>query len=224
MLIIAGVAISAIDGGVLHSADDAREQTNLADLKERTQFAIQAALTDAYNNGSRALSRSLLENKLNKTFGEGNYIITGEEAGPWEIKIDGLKAIINKNGKIENVNNTDNESNQGGDNESNQDDGGNTINWEEIKADLPTNYSKYLTLAQAKGQSEDVNIGIGTDGEVVNLDLWHYYDADDGDGKSLGTGETSTGTRGYDEEDLVDNKVQGKTPQYIYIKEERSAD
>lgn len=104
--IIAGATLTTINIELLSNADNARERTILAELKEKVQFAIQAALTDAYNNGSRALSKSSLENKLNKTFGEGKYSITGEEVGPWNVKVDIFEATIDSSGKIENVDNT----------------------------------------------------------------------------------------------------------------------
>lgn len=61
---------------------------------------------------------------------------------------------------------------------------------------------------------------IGTDGKPVNLDLWKYFKTDDGEGYSLGKHYISEGEYGYDPKNIVDGKIQGKVPQYIYIAEE----
>ena len=117
--IIAGATLTTINIELLSNADNARERTILAELKEKVQFAIQAALTDAYNNGSRALSKSSLANptifgrmsdiEIEKMFSGMGYevlFVTGEEVGPWNVKVDIFEATIDSSGKIENVDNT----------------------------------------------------------------------------------------------------------------------
>lgn len=203
LLILAGVALATLtgDSGILSNAEKAKEQTNIANSKEQVQLAVQGALTKAYAEGTGKITRDFLENELNNVVGTGKYnLSTGE--GPWTVTVDNYETTIYPNGK--------------------------KIDWDTIVAELPSKYSEYLSQAQAKGQDitgengeePELNIGIGTNGEVVNLSLWHYYDTADGKGKSLGTRIESEAYRGYDEEDLVDNKVQGKMPQYIYIKAE----
>ena len=43
-----------------------------------------------------------------------------------------------------------------------------------VTIDIASNYNKYLEEAKALGQSSSNDVGIGTDGNVVNLDLWSY--------------------------------------------------
>lgn len=92
---------------------------------------------------------------------------------------------------------------------------------EEIEetTEVTKKYDEYLQLAKQKGQVTDINIGIGTDGEVVNLDLWYYELNYDRKSYCLGKDETSTYYGAYKEENLTeDGKIQGKMPQYIYNK------
>lgn len=76
-------------------------------------------------------------------------------------------------------------------------------------------------FANAKIPVEQKNkhvIGIGTDGEVVNMDLWEYTKLEDG---TYGLNdeevfkESGTRTSGYDNSKLVGGKIQGTIPQYI---------
>lgn len=81
------------------------------------------------------------------------------------------------------------------------------IDWEQIKA----NATKH-----PKQSETNLDIGIGTDGNPVNLDLWSYtvinkneivlaYDGDYGF------------EYGYEDSNMIDGKIQGKVPQFIKI-------
>lgn len=94
------------------------------------------------------------------------------------------------------------------------------VDWNKITSELPSKYSEYLALAQAKGQTTDENVGIGTDAEVVNLDLWQYFKTDDGTGMSLGKYETSESEAGYKGTVDSSGQISGEIPQYIYMKTE----
>lgn len=94
--------------------------------------------------------------------------------------------------------------------------GGEDINWEAILADAKNNPDKYLQLAKEKGQNVEENtvIGIGTDGKVVNMDLWNYYDFGEyySLGKRMGYNTFYTG---YSNSNIINGKIQGTMPMYI---------
>ena len=65
-----------------------------------------------------------------------------------------------------------------------------------------------------KQSSSNGDIGIGTDGEPVNLDLWKY-EVINGNEISLGVVDSCTGIPGYENNNIVGGKIIGKVPQYI---------
>ena len=82
-----------------------------------------------------------------------------------------------------------------------------SIDWEKILEDAEKHPDQEYT--------ED--IGVGTDGNPVNLDLWYYVQTDDGD-ISLGEADAyGPPMRGYDMTNIIDGKIQGTVPQYIKI-------
>ena len=101
LLILAGVALSALtgDSGILNNAESAKNKTNLANSKEQVQLAVQGALTEAYANGQRTLSRKDLKNELDNVIGAEKYELSTGNA-PWTIKVGDYETEIYANGKI----------------------------------------------------------------------------------------------------------------------------
>ena len=197
LLILAGVSITAIIGedGIITKAKIAKEETEKAADKENIELAVAEYKLEE----SSSTLEEFLESK------EWCKDVTLNE----ETQMLKITMTNGKTYEIENIQGIDS---------GNEDDTG--INWNEIKADVVANYDEYLAKAQEKGQTK-VDIGIGTDGEIVNLDLWNYFFTDDGTGISLGKGEGCGATSGYKTEILnVEGKIQGKMPQYIYIESE----
>ena len=87
--------------------------------------------------------------------------------------------------------------------------------------DVANNLTQYLEEAKKVGQNATSNkdIGIGTDGKVVNLDLWNYELKDDGI-SLCASGEASSLSPSYRGE-IVDGKIQGTVPQVIYIADKK---
>ena len=86
------------------------------------------------------------------------------------------------------------------------------IDFEAIKSDVLANKEAYLAKADAAGQdiTSNKDIGIGTDGNIVNLDLWNYEEKENaiciygqGSGESAYSGKITNG------------KIEGTVPQYI---------
>ncbi len=105
LLILAGVTIAALtgDNGILGRATDAREQTDVAEEKEKVVLAAQAALID--NNGKEILEQ-YLNSELENNFGENKYSLeegqnNGEQGFIVTITDTGRRYFVNKNGKVE---------------------------------------------------------------------------------------------------------------------------
>ncbi len=64
--------------------------------------------------------------------------------------------------------------------------------------------------------SENGDIGIGTDGNPVNMDLWKYQKEGD-NSIVLCASMGSFSEPAYQNSDIVDGKIQGKVPQYIKV-------
>ena len=109
LLILAGVTIATLTGenGILTRATDAREQTELADEKEKVELSATGALTKA--NGGE-ISQEKLEEELGKYFQTGKYAVeagTNEDGTEGYIVTitendpNGRKYFVDKNGNVE---------------------------------------------------------------------------------------------------------------------------
>ena len=93
LLILASVSIAMLtgDNGILTRASDAKEQTELADEKEKVQLSVTGALTKA--NGEE-ISQDNLEEELEKNFVTGKYAV---ESGTNEDRTEGYIVTITEN-------------------------------------------------------------------------------------------------------------------------------
>lgn len=85
------------------------------------------------------------------------------------------------------------------------------LNWDAILADATANPNKYKHPDQS---STNGDIGIGTDGKPVNMDLWNYIVIDANE-IELCSCYNSVCQPGYDNANIIDGKIQGMVPQYI---------
>ena len=103
LLILAGVTIAALtgDNGILSRATDAREQTDIAEEKEKVQLSVLGAL--AQNNGEE-ITRGNLNKEFTSNIGKENtdYTLTQSETAPFVVTyLDSRRSyIINANGNI----------------------------------------------------------------------------------------------------------------------------
>ena len=88
------------------------------------------------------------------------------------------------------------------------------VDWEKVLADATANPNKYRHPDQ---QSTNKDIGIGTDGKPVNLDLWKYRTEDENSKEIILNSATGSGplNYGYSNSNIIDGKIQGTVPQYI---------
>ena len=105
LLILAGVSIATLTGenGILTRANEAKEQTGVAEEREMVELSAQAALID--NNGKEILEQHL-NSELENAFGEYKYNLEegenkGEEGFIVTITDTGRRYFVNKNGKVE---------------------------------------------------------------------------------------------------------------------------
>ncbi len=91
--------------------------------------------------------------------------------------------------------------------------GNNSVDWDKVLADATANPDKYKHEDQS---STNGDIGIGTDGKPVNLDLWTYEVINENQ-ITLGNHGGCAGSPGYQNVNIVDGEIQGKVPQYIKI-------
>ena len=68
-------------------------------------------------------------------------------------------------------------------------------------------------------QKTSTAIGVGTDGKPVNMDLWEYTKLDDGtyglNDEDAFLEEDYVASSGYDNNNLIEEKIQGTIPEYI---------
>ena len=187
LIILAGVSISVVLGenGIITKVSGSKKIQTEANEKEQILLAIASAQID--NLGK--VTQNSLQKSIDDLLGKGKAVVTDNGNGSCSVEfIEGQREYEVIQNKI-----TD------------------AINWNDI-----------IKNAKApESQKEERNngvIGIGTDGKTVNMDLWEYTKLEDGtyalNDEATLKGE-GTRTSGYDNEDLVDGKIQGSVPKYI---------
>lgn len=193
LLILAAISIATLTGqnGILTRANEAKDNTEQARLEELVDLAITSLI--AKNNGDRStIFPENIANEINSMENRTDVYAEGN-AYPTNIVFPN-----DNNRKVEVIFDI----------------------FEDILEDLEKDPNKYYEQAQELGQTTNQDIGIGTDGKVVNLDLWRYYKTDDGEGMSLGKQDFSLYYSGYIG-DIENGKILGEVPQYIYLKDEQ---
>ncbi len=103
LLILAGVTIAALtgDNGILGRATEAREQTDIAEEKEKVQLSVLGAL--AKDNGG-AIKRNYLNDEFTSNIGKENtdYTLSESETAPFVVKYldSGRSYLIDENGNV----------------------------------------------------------------------------------------------------------------------------
>ena len=190
LLILAGISIRMVLGsdGIIAKTKESRAETRIAQIDEQVNLAIG----DAYTEGLGSITDSGLKSALNNHLGEGTYDISGDETTGWQVTVKetGKTYNITANGK------TDSSSG--------------TLNWDKILEEANKNPASFKHPEQSETNND---IGIGTDGLPVNMDLWNASIINENEitlGKLIACGST----RGYVGE-IKDGKIQGKIPAYI---------
>lgn len=193
LLILAGVSISMLGGenGIITQANNAKTETRAGEVEDKVN--IWKTENNLYKYSNIGV---ITENAFIKDLKEQGLVLEGELDEKNKIITIGTRQISYA---IEE-----------------------SMDFDEIIKDLKSNPDKYLEKAKQKGQTKEYggNVGIGTNKEIVNLDLWEYNITDDGLGIILGmSGYNSLDKPSYIG-DIVDGKIIGEVPQYIYLNNE----
>lgn len=195
LLILAAVSIGMLTGenGIIKQSNDAKTETRSGEVEDKVDMWKTENKLYKYSNVNVITEEELIED-LKKQ----GLVLEGELDETNKIITIGTRKISYA---IEQEN----------------------LDFDEIIADLKNNPDKYLEQAKEKGQTKEKNnnIGIGTNKEVVNLDLWKYNKTADGLGIILGpTGGYNSKSNPYYLGNIVNGKIIGEIPQYIYLEEE----
>lgn len=97
LLILAGISIIMLTGqnGILNRAGEAKEKTGIAQIDESVKLAVADALT----KGTGGITKTNLEEALNKYVGEGNYGLSDVTDG-WKISAGGKRYNVTSRGGI----------------------------------------------------------------------------------------------------------------------------
>ena len=189
LLILAGVSIAMLTG-----QNGILSQAQNA--KKGTEQAgdiekIRLAISEAQigENGYQELNFQNFQKALNSQFGENKAIVSIEEDGTYTVScFDTLKDYAVSGNNIKE-----------------------TIDWNE----------KMSSAVAPESQDEERNngvIGIGTDGNPVDMDLWKYTPDEETGGYALNTEEALSETEktaGYRGTVKDDGTIEGTMPQYI---------
>ena len=185
LLILAGVSIKLVfdNNGIIERAKDAREQTIVGTEKEQVNMAYTAAVVSRKGG---TITTEDLQTELDKV---ASTVVTDNGDGTFDILFNDTEHNYTiDNGKI-----TEKE----------------IINWDKILADATANPGEYKHEDQS---STNGDIGIGTDGKPVNMDLWTYSTWDK---NAMLSGNSCDIIPGYKNSNIKEGKIIGKVPQYI---------
>ena len=179
LLILVGVSIAMITGenGILTQAQNAKNKTEEAQDKEKISLAVSEAQIG--NNGYQDLEQNNLQEAMNNQFDGRNVVVSDNGDGTFIVSVlDKLKDYTISGNTIQE-----------------------STDWNKLMQD-----AKAPTSQNKVNEEGDKIIGLGTDGSVVNMDLWNCILLDDG------TYSVSYSTRA---EDIVNGNIIGTIPQYI---------
>ena len=132
--------------GILTQAQNAKNQTEKAEDKERIKLAVNAAQIS--DNGFKELGQNSLQEELDKEFGEGKTGVRDNGDGSFTVNLrdDKKDYIILSNGQIQNG-----------------------VDWNEVMADAKAPEEQETTSKNVIGIGTN-----GTEGQAVDMDLWSY--------------------------------------------------
>ena len=181
--------------GIFNRASEAKSKNGTA----QNEDLVKLSAMDALSQGLGTITDAKLKTALNNNIGEGKYEITGDATNGWTVTVDGEDYRVEATGIV-----NGNGSSTG------------SVNWDKILEDANKNPESMKHEDQVKSSL----IGIGTDGEPVNMDLWNptYY-------KYNKTWKLTGNDNFYHTIDVYvgditeDGKIIGKIPQYIWNSE-----
>ena len=236
LLILAGVSIAMLTGqnGILTQANNAKIEQSHAAIKDSLSLAyneyqilINTASTEKIASTEKVTIKGEEENYLANSDTFMDFLLAKgyiEDTTTGKIVVEKLtgakQALGNGTGetdiyKVEEengiyvVNYYDNEGTpeEIWNASSETAEGEEEIDWDKILEEATEKHPQ---------QTESNDIGIGTDGQLVDLDLWYYEPTDDGNGYDLPSRNIGSNTiPAYMGDITTDGKIEGTVPQYI---------
>ena len=201
LLILAGVTIVALSGdnGILQNATKAKEENRQASIEEKIKLLSTETIIDQYAGQNEEKTAEELQSELNSQ-GENVLVVQWDKYIIFDLN-ENKEYRVTSDGEVEYY--------------------GESIMGNVLKNTTTPNFEQ-------KESRNEGYIGIGTDGNTVNLDLWEYA-IDDGIDNSKGYGlndetwfktETSeVRTCGYitgeNEKNIINGKIKGCVPMFI---------
>ena len=192
LLILAAVSIATLTGnnGLLTKANEVKSAKDAGAEKEQIELSYNAARIKALTKEDGIVTATNLNDELIAN-GVTGASVTG--SGTLEVTMpSGNVYTIDSNGKIAEFE---------------------PIDWDAIIADATANPDNYKHAGQSATNGD---IGIGTDGKPVNLDLWTYEVINENE-IVLGSSDACIKTPGYQNSNIVGGKIIGAVPQYIKV-------
>ena len=186
LIILAGVSIAMLVGENGIITQAQKAKKETEIKSDEEKIRLAINVAQIENNGNSKIKKDDLEIALSEN-GTKSIVVDNEDGTRNIIFLDSKKIYkLNSDGSIEDTN-----------------------------SDFDSIY--VVPDSQDDPRNEGV-IGIGTDGQPVDMDLWEYTLLEDGtyglnDEASLL--ENDEGTSSYNNENLIDGKIQGTIPQYI---------
>ena len=103
LLILAGVALATLtgDSGILNNAENAKENTTLANIREQVQLAVQSSLI--HSLGSE-IEEGNFQKELDNVFGEGVASLSYDETEKmYTVTVKGYEVIVTNKGNVESI-------------------------------------------------------------------------------------------------------------------------
>ena len=191
VLILAGVSIAILTGDNGLLIKAQQAKDENEKASDRDKIAMAVLEAQIGESGYQELNFQSFQKALNSQFGENNAIVSIEENRTYTVScLNSLKDYTVTGNTIEQV-----------------------IDWKEKMANA---------VAPATQDEERNNgvIGIGTDGNAVDMDLWEYTFDDETGGYALNTEEVINGEEkvaGYRGSVEEDGTIEGTVPQYIKV-------
>lgn len=178
------------ENGIIRQSQDAKEETIISNEKEQVKIAYSAVKISKLDED---ITTAELQTELDKLLGENKTEVSDNGDGTLNVKFNdtGNNYDISNGEVIKSA----------------------KINWNAILADATANPNNYKHTEQSATNGD---IGIGTDGKSVNLDLWTYEVINGNEIKLSGSGGCG-GSPGYQNANIIEGKIIGTVPQYIKV-------
>ena len=202
LLILAMVSISIVmNQGIMTKSKIAADKHQIAAEKEAINIGYSEYLNDKYS-GTTPLELKVADANVQENANEWTITFNAEPKNVYKLSKDGGEP----DGPLTGDNAGGNEG---------------TLTDEEMQVALQSFTANPQNYVHPEQSSTNKDRAIGTDGKAVNMNLWEYTILNE-DNKEIMLATDVYGCaegHGYLNSNIVDGKIQGTVPQYIYVEE-----